>query len=341
MRGGFAMTVRGAAAMMRPPDLEERLMARKARVFVDHAVELYLGELVRRGRSPETVRIYRWIFALFTDAHEHLMPAEITTDHCRRFLDRWNGCSPSTVAQRVSALTGFFEFLRDEDIVETSPMERIRRPRRLRAEDTDVVTVSADEVRRILAGCETWQEFLCIAVLIYLGARRNAVSQLRRRDVDLEAGTMRFREKGRKVIVKPIPYELLEVLRIAEQQHLWVSGEDYLVPNRRPTMVRRQERANKVIYETVTKVARRVGVRTHVHALRAAFAVAFDEAHPKEVIALKELMGHARLEQTMVYLRRKNKAAAMEAVRDLSWGGFVLPPQAVVPPAGFEPALPA
>ena len=45
--------------------------------------------------------------------------------------------------------------------------------------------------------------------------------------------------------------------------------------------------------------------------------------------ALKELMGHARMETTLVYLRRKDKSRAMEVVRDLSWGGagrFVFPP---------------
>ena len=85
-----------------------------------------------------------------------------------------------------------------------------------------------------------------------------------------------------------------------------------------------------VIWETVKKVARRAGVRAHVHALRAAFAVEFDEPNPDNVIGLKELMGHARLDQTLVYLRRKDKAKAMEAVRTLSWGGagqFMFPPR--------------
>ena len=47
----------------------------------------------------------------------------------------------------------------------------------------------------------------------------------------------------------------------------------------------------------------------------------FDDANPDQLIALKELMGHTRIETTLVYLRRKNKAKAMEAVRTLSWGG--------------------
>jgi hypothetical protein len=71
-------------------------------------------------------------------------------------------------------------------------------------------------------------------------------------------------------------------------------------------------------------------VIAHVHALRAAFAVQFDEANPAQVVALKVLLGHSRIDQTLVYLRRKNKARAMEVVRDLSGGGgghYVFPPR--------------
>jgi site-specific recombinase XerC len=38
----------------------------------------------------------------------------------------------------------------------------------------------------------------------------------------------------------------------------------------------------------------------HPHALRAAFAVQFDEQHPGEIWALKELLGLARIETTLV-----------------------------------------
>ena len=65
-------------------------------------------------------------------------------------------------------------------------------------------------------------------------------------------------------------------------------------------------------------------------------------------------MGHARIETSRVYLRRKDKAKAMETVRSLSWGRFVFPPSqetAYRKPStsgafleeahtGFEPVLP-
>jgi hypothetical protein len=59
-------------------------------------------------------------------------------------------------------------------------------------------------------------------------------------------------------------------------------------------------------------------------------AVRFDGAHPDQLLTRKDLLGHARLEPTLVYLRRRKKQLAMERVRDLSWssvGGFVLQPK--------------
>jgi integrase len=172
-------------------------------------------------------------------------------------------------------------------------------------------------VRRLLDACADWQEFLCVSTAVYLGARRAALARVRRGDVDLVRGTVRFLEKGGKVAVKPLPDEYLAILIAAERDGLWNGPDAYLIPNRRPASVRRVERSDKIVWETVRRVAARAGVRAHVHALRAAFAVQFDEAHPDQPIALKELMGHTRIETTLVYLRRKDKAKAMESVRDL------------------------
>src|SRR5262249_16952144 len=114
------------------------------------------------------------------------------------------------------------------------------------------------------------------------------------------------------------------------------SENDYLIPNRRPASVKRKERSDKVIWMTVKKVAARAGIECHVHALRAAFACQFDDQHPGEFRALKELMGHARIETTLVYLRRKERRQAMETGRDLSFGfsSFGLKAH-----TGFEPVF--
>ena len=91
-------------------------------------------------------------------------------------------------------------------------MTRIPRPRRPRPEDLDVVIVTRKDVERMLAAAADWQEFLCLTVLAYTGARRESVSRIRWRDVDLVEGTIRFREKGNKISVKPMPNELRAIL---------------------------------------------------------------------------------------------------------------------------------
>ncbi len=153
--------------------------------------------------------------------------------------------------------------------------------------------------------CESWQEYLCLATPLYLDARRRALALVRRHDVGLERGTVRFIEKGPKIVTKPLRHEYVEVLRSAESARVWKSSDAYLIPNRRPGALWRAVRSDKVIWETVREVAERVGVKATPH---------------DQLVALKKLMGHAR-ETTLVYLRRKDKARATEAVRGLSWGG--------------------
>ena len=77
--------------------------------------------------------------------------------------------------------------------------------------------------------------------------------------MDFGRGTIRFAEKGGKVVVKPLPNEYVDILQRLQEAGVWKRGEDYLIPNRRPGAVRQAERSDKVIWETVKKVAARVG----------------------------------------------------------------------------------
>jgi site-specific recombinase XerD len=56
-----------------------------------------------------------------------------------------------------------------------------------------------------------------------------------------------------------------------------------------------------------------VGVKSTVHALRRAFAVAFLTGKPGAIESLQALMNHSRIDTTQVYLRALNRSKAMEA----------------------------
>jgi site-specific recombinase XerD len=112
-----------------------------------------------------------------------------------------------------------------------------------------------------------------------------------------------------------------------------------VIPNKRLASVRRAERANKIVSETINGVAARAGVKATPHALRRAFAVAFLTSHPGALESLQALMSHSRIDTTEVYLRALDRSKAMEAVRDFSYGsGFES--FAVKAHTGFEPVPP-
>jgi len=180
-----------------------------------------MGELARAGRADGTRDSYSRYLNKLIDQLERRKPdptvREVTVNDCRAFLDGWIGRSPSTIATIHSALNGLFEWLYQEHEIDENPMNRIQRPRRQRPEDVEVVTVTRAEVERMLAGTRGWQEFLCLSVLAYTGVRRATASRLRWKDVDLDAGTVLFHEKGHKVSEKPIPHDLWAILRAAAE----------------------------------------------------------------------------------------------------------------------------
>ena len=311
---------------------------------LSRAVDLWIGELGRGGRTVSTRRSYERYLFKFVGQLERSRPdadvRDVTANDCRQFLSQWSHASAATVCTIHSALNGLFAWLYLEGELDANPMVRVARPRRQRPEDTDVVIVTAGDVQRMLRAIHDWQEFLCLSVLLYLGPRRDSASRLRWRDVDLDEGTLRFREKGGKVSTKPMPHDLATILaRAKESGQVPCRPHDYVIPNRRPASVRRAERSNKIIWETVKRLADRAGVEATVHALRRAFAVAFLTSNPGAIESLQALMNHSRIDTTQVYLRALNRSKAMEAVRDLSWGlGFQ--PDAVKAHTGFEPVLP-
>ncbi|HEV2065065.1 MAG TPA: tyrosine-type recombinase/integrase, partial [Thermoanaerobaculia bacterium] len=252
---------------------------------ISQATDIWLGELIRKGRRPRTVAAYRRLLDLLAGSYPLVDVEDITPTMCRRFLDGWSANAPGTMAQVVSCLTGYFGWLRDEGLVKTTPMERIRRPKRTPDDENDrIVSVSEDDVLKLLAAVQGWDERLALNVALYLGPRRRALAEVRRSDYDARSRTLTFAEKGGKAIRKPVPHRLAEIIDEAIAAGVYASGSDYLIPGAAPQL-RKGERDDRVIWRLVKQVAKRAGVKTHVHALRAAFAVHFLEAHPGEVFA--------------------------------------------------------
>lgn len=307
------MTAAEVHVDMREPEIVVRLL-----MTTDRAIDDYLGDLARRGYSQRTLHTYRRILDQFSER----LPletdvAKIDTDDVRRFLQTKQRLARGTVAHAESTLSGFFKWLYGERKIPRNPMDRLPRTKRVPSEDLDVVTVSPEDIRRLLMHADTWAEKLAVAVLVYLGPRRHAVALLRVSDYDRARGRIRFKEKGGKVIWKPVPDELDQLIEAAMAAGVY-DDSDYLIPPE-GSLSRKGERDDRVIWRLVKRVADRAGVHAHVHALRSAFAVFYLEQHG-DLVALQALLGHKQLATTQVYLRKLSREKHMETVRTLNWG---------------------
>ena len=311
----------------------------RAMLTPDRAIDDFLADGLRRGWSERTLATYRRILNEFAER----LPldydvTDIKPEDVRRYLGAKKGRSRGTIAHAESVLSSWFKWLFFNSKIKTSPMARIERTRRIPASELDVVTVSTDDVPLLFKAAaaldllastaeqEVWTHRVCIAVLAFLGPRRSAVAKLRRRDYDTKNTRIRFQEKGAKTIWKPVPDELGAILNAAIAAGAIVKPTDFLVPPApnavytKAVLAGEADRDGRCIWEIVKSIGREAGVETHVHALRAAFAVFYLEQNPGDIEGLRELLGHRNIATTAIYLRKLNTQQAMERVRGLSWG---------------------
>lgn len=289
---------------------------------LDRAIDDFLGDCRRRRWSERSIRSYSYTLYQFADR----LPVDydvskVTTDDVRRFLATKANLSRGSLANIEAHLASWLKWLVHQRKIVRDPMAELERTKRAPAQDLDVVSVSTADVTKLLLTARPGPERNAIAILAYLGPRRHAVASLRLRDYDRELGEIKFREKGDKVIWKPIPDELRVVLEASiARGEIRPAPEDYLVPPE-GYLQRKGNRDDRVIYRLVKKVAHRAGVDAHVHALRAAFAVFYLEQNGRDTYGLQQLLGHTRMSTTEIYLRRYDKRTAMQPVRNLSWAG--------------------
>lgn len=308
---------------------------------ITRATDLFLDDCSSRGFSQRTVKTYKRLLDKFAE----IMPldydvGQIGEDDCRRYFQQFARKAPGTRAHAYSVMSSFFKWLSSTRKIKRNPMEFIARPKRLAPEDLDVLMLTSADVRKLIEMGETWPERIAINILAYLGPRRHAVSQLRVRDYDELRGRLRFREKGGKIIWKPVPTKLSGLLNAAIAAGIYDSAEivekngqfaptgadAYLIPSEGTlTEERANERDDRVIWNIVKRLAWRASIDATVHSLRAAFACFYLEQNPGDVLGAKTLLGHKSMQTTNVYLRKLDKGVQMERVRSLDWGDNTVP----------------
>ena len=246
-------------------------------------------EMRVRGFAPRTQHSYtRWMVRLVSQVR---VPADqITETQAREFLSRLSGrgLSASTINQAISALRFFFhEVLRHDWELE---IHYQRAPQRV------PVTLSVEEVTRLLAAVPNLRDRTAMEIAYGCGLRLGEVLNLKPTDIDSARMVLRVNQgKGKKDRYVMLGPALLETLRAYWKRYkprVWLfPGKDPLQPVHATMLQRAFVHA---------KLEARIRKPVSFHSLRHSFATHLLESGVN-VRTIQVLLGHRSLGTTQRY----------------------------------------
>jgi integrase/recombinase XerD len=260
-----------------------------------------LEELQRRNYSHRTAKTYVRIVRDFAE-YFHQPPDKLGPEQIRQYqayLFQAKKLAPATVSQYVSALRFLFvKTLRRHFLAEYIPFPKSRK--RL------PTVLSPEEVTRLIdAACNLYHRTL-LMTLYSTAARRAELCQLKVQDIDSQRMMIRIDQgKGGRDREVPLSPKLLETLRVYFR---WMQPATFLFPGTVKGVRADVPITPNVVWLACRQAAQRANItkRLSPHSLRHSCASHLLEAGA-DLRTIQVLLGHSRLEHTLVYLHLSHK----------------------------------
>jgi site-specific recombinase XerD len=265
-----------------------------------------LEELQRRNYSASTIRGYILAVQQFAE-YFGKPPDRLGATHVKRFqwyLLQERKLDPATVEMRMSALRFFFKKMLKRRDMHFDDLPFPKTPRKL------PTVLSPEEVHRMIVGTTNLMHRTLLMVLYGTGVRRTELSLLKVADIDSKRMVIHIRQgKGSRDRDIPLSPKLLEALR---EYWLWRKPRVYLFPSTEGQRGAEAAMSDKVVWWAVREAGRRAGITRKIgpHTFRHSFATELLEAGT-DLRTIQLLMGHARLEDTTVYLHLSRRHLKM------------------------------
>jgi integrase/recombinase XerC len=301
------------------------------RAELDSAVAGFINYLdVERNASSHTIEAYLQDINQFIEYVQ--TPQEkgqavkwegIDRFEARGFLMEFQRCgsAPTTTGRKLASLRSFFKHMERQGLLKSNPFTGLRAPKKER-NLPDVLSIQ--EIERLLEapaqvyanackkglinpkdGLKTYfalRDQALLEVLYSTGARVSEVAGMTVKDMDLLAGFIIVRGKGKKERLCALGGPAIEIVRktLAVAENIWGERRKAATPlfcNRRgdPLTSRSIERMMKKYLAEA-----RLSNEFSPHALRHSFATHLLDAGA-DLRSVQELLGHASLSTTQIY----------------------------------------
>jgi integrase/recombinase XerD len=267
---------------------------------------------LERGLSRNTLEAYRSDLQQYGEylARRSLDPLAVGPVDVSEFISELArgregrpAVASATLQRKVACLRSFYRWLRREQTIEHDPTSQLRGPRshgRLpRVLDRDEVAKLLEQPRG--SSPAAYRDRALLETMYACGLRASEAIGLELADLDLEAGILRARGKGRKERIVPIGSKAVSCLEAylatARPRLVRLRDEPRVFVNLRGGGLSRQG-----LYKIVQRHARSAGLerRMSPHTLRHTFATHL-LAGGCDLRSLQEMLGHADIGTTQIY----------------------------------------
>jgi len=267
------------------------------------AISHFCAYLHRRNYSPHTIENYGRDLRLFF-APLAKDPGAVSWRDVDAFIEqqRQAHLAATTINRRLNAVKHFFEYLVMERqtlaINPVKPSHFLRRGRPLPKH------LSQEQVRTLFAQITHPRDHALGLLMLRCGLRVSEVARLRLGAVDWEQQSLRIEQgKGRKDRIVYLAADALAALRTCLALRPAAVPDGLVFWNqKRP----HQALSSKGIQKKLERYAKAAGIKASCHSLRHTFASNLLEAGA-EVIAIKELLGHASITSSERYAKLSNQ----------------------------------
>jgi len=225
-------------------------------------------------------------------------------------------CSSTTIARRISALRGFYRFLRRRGQVERDPAAQLASPKKRRTlpkvlapeiagalVESPTPTPRSSPRARLVSEASAARDRAILELMYGSGLRLSELVALDISHLDLQEATARVMGKGSKERVVPVGPPCIEAIRA------WLEVRATLRSSQRPAdrdalfVARTGARLGRRRIEDIVRAQGLVAAErndVHPHALRHSCATHMLEGGA-DLRAIQELLGHASLATTQRY----------------------------------------
>lgn len=214
------------------------------------------------------------------------------------------GYARRTVARRISALRSFYKFLVRENILEVSPLAKVRSPKLEKKLPTFLEEVEVNELLTLPDTKPLGRRDQAILELLYAtGCRVSELVGLTLERLDLGNRFVIVQGKGNKERLVPLGHSCCQALaayypyRVELMQRYHVEQHDFVFVNNRGGVLTDRS-VRRILDKYISQLVLRKQVSPHT--IRHTFATHL-LAHGADLRAVQELLGHANLSTTQIY----------------------------------------